>query len=100
LRRLNITNIMEDFKLEFDKVINSLLASDTNEIIKDLADRVVAQGVPDSRDCQIFGIALLAVDDAKTTDRPCSANPIYKAVFDRAKELINGETRSTHNPHR
>jgi hypothetical protein len=87
---------MEYFKFEFDKMINSLLDSDTNGILEDLAERVVSQGVPDSQECQIFGIALLAVDDAKITDLPSSANPIYKAVFDRAKELINGETRSTH----
>ena len=37
---------------------------------------------------QIIGIALLAVDDAKITDRPYSANSIYRAIFDRAKQLI------------
>jgi hypothetical protein len=29
---------------------------------------------------------------------PSSSNPFYLSVFNRAKELINGEARTTNNP--
>lgn len=97
-----------DLPLEFDKLIEILLNIDTSKAIDDLAKSIFAascfaENIPiedktfhqmgDTK-FQIIGITLLAVDDAKNTDQPSSANPIYKAVFGRAKELINHETRS------
>lgn len=89
---------------EFDKIIQLLINTDTDSVIDNLAQNILAvshftENIPvgDAK-FQLMGITLLAVDDAKTTDRPSSANRIYKAVFDRAKELINGETRVPHIP--
>ena len=87
----------------FDQLIRFLLSLDTVSGIKNnFADTCLsissfAENIPIEEKSfqqmgntkpQIIGIALLAVDDAKTTDRPYSANFIYRAIFDRAKQLI------------
>ncbi len=70
-----------------DSIIEFLLNAETEKIINDLAQKIIEQGIPQTSTYQLMGIALLAVDDAKTQEHPSSANPIYKAVFDRAKKL-------------
>lgn len=86
---------------EFDELIQALLKINTSNAIDDLARNIYAvscitenmlknnifEQMKDPK-FQVLGIALLAVDDAKTQEHPSSANPIYRAVFDRAKELM------------
>jgi len=98
---------------EFDQIIQLLLQTDTESEIKNnfaasaYAVSCFAESIPmedkvfqqmgDTKP-QIIGVALLAVDDAKNQEVPDAANPIYRAIFNRAKELINGEARTTNNP--
>lgn len=94
MRRLNI-KIMDK---NIDPIIEFLLNSKTESVINSLAQNIIAEGIPENSNFQIMGIALLAVDDAKTMQNPSSSNPFYLSVFNRAKELINGEVRTTNNP--
>ena len=87
----------------FDQLIYFLLSLDTVSGIKNnfadtcLSISCFAENIPIEEKSfqqmgntkpQIIGIALLAVDDAKTMQNPTSSNPFYLSVFNRAIELI------------
>ncbi len=96
---LNIMNLPQGF----DRLIQFLLRLDTESEIRNsfaascFAVSCFAENIPieeksfqqmgDTKP-QIIGIALLAVDDAKNTAHPSSANSIYRAIFNRAKQLM------------
>jgi len=100
---MNLPQGFDHLPQGFDQLIRFLLSLDTVSGIKNnfadtcLSISCFAENIPIEEKSfqqmgntkpQIIGIALLAVDDAKTTDRPYSANFIYRAIFDRAKQLI------------
>lgn len=80
--------------LNLDPIIEFLLNSETESVINSLAQNIIAEGIPENSNFQIMGIALLAVDDAKTTNKPNSSNPFYLEVFNRAKQLIQSTSES------
>ncbi len=74
-------------------IITKLIKADTNALITLTAEAILARPdyimASDLRS-QAFGIILLAVDDAKTSDRPASAATLYREVFALTKELMGG----------
>lgn len=79
---------------EVTELIINLINSDTTTIIERMAKNVLANpeamfSMTSFDTYQLAGIVLLAVDDAKTSDRPASANGLYQAVFNKTKELLN-----------
>jgi len=75
-------------KQSIDPIIEFLLNPETESLINSLAQNIITDGIPVESNFLIIGIALLAVDDAKTMQNPTSSNPFYLSVFNRAIELI------------
>lgn len=53
MRRLNITNIMNE---NIDPIIEFLLNSETESVINSLAQNIIAEGIPENSNFQIMGI--------------------------------------------
>ena len=71
-----------------DSIIQMFLMADTESVIKQVADRQLKGcNLPNEVETAI-GIILLAVDDAKTSDHPSSANALYVQSFNRAKYFL------------
>ena len=84
---------MKELPTELTELIINLINSDTKTIIERMAQNVLADpescitAMDDPR-YRASGIILLAVDDAKTTEQPSSANEFYRLVFYKTKELV------------
>jgi hypothetical protein len=75
--------------MKIGDIIDYLLVSDTSKLIVDLADSVIANPSLVETFPQTLGIIVLAVDDAKTSDRPSSQNALYLDTFRMTKERLN-----------
>ena len=75
-------------KQSIDPIIEFLLNPETESLINSLAQNIITDGIPVESNFLILGIALLAVNDAKTMQNPVSSNQFYLSVFNRTIELI------------
>ncbi len=77
--------------MQLNDVIDYLLVSDTSKLVVDLAGSVIANPSLVETFPQAFGIIVLAVDDAKTSDIPTSRNSLYLDAFNRAKAILRSK---------
>lgn len=71
-------------------IVTKLINTDTASLIERTAQAILEkpEAMTLNQVNRVFGIILLAVDDAKTRDHPASAATLYKEVFAMAKEIL------------
>lgn len=70
-------------------IVAELIKEDTQLLIERLAVNIRGNTTFElTQNQEALGIILLAVDDAKTSDRPASASTLYREVFELTKEML------------